>query len=103
RVHMLGQDILDSIAAQRLTASIYEDGFGRLAMAFPQPMAQGGNDFLAQRDAPCLAPFPGATNMRAPASNTTSWQRIAMSSETRSPVCNATSSSVRSRRPDHVV
>jgi hypothetical protein len=56
---------LDSIAAQRLTASIYEDGFGRLALAFPQPMAQGDNDFLAQRDSACLAPFPGTANMCA--------------------------------------
>jgi hypothetical protein len=58
-----GQDVLDSITRERLTAGAYKYRCIGLPVAFPQPSAQSDDDLLAQWNAACFSPFPGATNV----------------------------------------
>jgi hypothetical protein len=62
---VLIHDVLDSITTQLLISSVNEESFTRLAISFLQPLSNRGGYFLSQRDAPCLATFSSATDVRA--------------------------------------
>jgi hypothetical protein len=64
-VHMLAQDVFDTVSAESLATGIREYRVSRLAFSFPEPTAQSGYDFFAQWNTARFAPLASAAHMSA--------------------------------------
>jgi len=63
--HMFGEQILNSVSAQRFAAHVGKERIERLGFSFTQPGTQRCHCFLAQWNAPDFASFPSAAHMGA--------------------------------------